>query len=97
MISLTPSSRRSGSVGRRNGADIAFAIDEARVQRGKFETYPNYKVFVVTLDDVIAGTYELLITDNLAKRDLQLPLVRTSASIAVVQAAMASGSPAFVE
>jgi hypothetical protein len=25
------------------GADIAFTIDEARVQMGKFETYPNYK------------------------------------------------------
>ena len=34
----------------------------------KFESYPNYKVFVATLDGAIVGTYELLVMDNLAKR-----------------------------
>jgi GNAT superfamily N-acetyltransferase len=45
-----------------------FTEDEARVQFALLRRYPSYRVFVAELDGKIAGTYELLIMDNLAKR-----------------------------
>lgn len=45
-----------------------FTPDEARAQLRIFRRYPSYRVFVAEVDGEIAGTYELLIMDNLAKR-----------------------------
>lgn len=50
------------------GTDQAFTAQEARAQLALFKRYPNFRVFVVESDGDIAGTYELLIMDNLAKR-----------------------------
>lgn len=49
-------------------AEQRFTIDEARAQLVLFRKYPSYRVFVAELEGEIAGTYELLIMDNLAKR-----------------------------
>ena len=49
-------------------AEESFTIEEARQQLANFRRYPSFRVFVALIDDVIVGTYELLIMDNLAKR-----------------------------
>jgi ribosomal protein S18 acetylase RimI-like enzyme len=48
--------------------DTGFSLEEARVHFGRFRQYPCFRIFVALVDGVIAGTYELLIMDNLAKR-----------------------------
>ncbi|MBT9333308.1 GNAT family N-acetyltransferase [Paracidobacterium acidisoli] len=45
-----------------------FTPEEARKHLALLRRYPSYRVFVAVLDGRIAGTYELLIMDNLAKR-----------------------------
>jgi len=49
----------------------AFTVEEAQSQLASFRAYPNYRVFVAQLGGAIAGTYSLLIMDNLAKRGLR--------------------------
>ena len=49
-------------------AEESFTIEEARDQLAIFRRYPSFRVFVALIDNVIVGTYELLIMDNLAKR-----------------------------
>ena len=46
----------------------AFTAEEAREHFARFRAYPNYRVFVAEVDGELAGTYSLLIMDNLAKR-----------------------------
>lgn len=46
----------------------SFTAEEGRAHFAVFNQYPNYRVFVAIADGEIAGTYELLIMDNLAKR-----------------------------
>jgi ribosomal protein S18 acetylase RimI-like enzyme len=48
--------------------DAAFTANEAAAQLEAFRAYPSYRVFVALLDRGVAGTYALLIMDNLAKR-----------------------------
>src|SRR5258706_13790865 len=49
-------------------ASAAYTPDEARAQFALLERYPSYRIFVAEIDGVIAGTYALIILDNLAKR-----------------------------
>src|SRR5690349_15426243 len=45
-----------------------FTVDEAREHFAKFRRYPYYRIFVAEAGGGVAGTYALLIMDNLAKR-----------------------------
>jgi ribosomal protein S18 acetylase RimI-like enzyme len=57
------------------GAQESFSLEEARSQLATFRKYPSYRVFVAEFEDEIAGTYELLIMDNLAKRGQRSAIV----------------------
>ena len=46
----------------------SFTAEEARAHFAVFSRYPSYRVFVAVLGEEVAGTYALLIMDNLAKR-----------------------------
>src|ERR1043166_5029611 len=46
----------------------AFTAEEARQHFARFRQYPYYRIFVAEARAEIAGTYALLIMDNLAKR-----------------------------
>ncbi|MFT4111733.1 GNAT family N-acetyltransferase [Silvibacterium sp.] len=52
-----------------------FTVEEARAHFALLETYPYLRVFVAIVDQTIAGTYELMIMDNLAKRGLKSGIV----------------------
>jgi GNAT superfamily N-acetyltransferase len=47
---------------------LSFTIEEAREQFARLREYPYYRIFVALSDGVIAGTYALIILDNLGKR-----------------------------
>jgi GNAT superfamily N-acetyltransferase len=53
----------------------SFTVDEAREHFARFRAYPNYRVFVALADGTVAGTYALLILDNLAKRGARAGIV----------------------
>ena len=57
------------------GAQQSFSPDEARAHLAAFRRYPSYRVFVAEFESKIAGTYELLIMDNLAKRGQRSAIV----------------------
>lgn len=46
----------------------SFTLEEARAHFARFREYPNYRLFVAEVEGEVAGTYALLIMDNLAKR-----------------------------
>jgi len=46
----------------------AFTVEEAREHFAGWRQYPYYRIFVAEAGGEIAGTYALLIMDNLAKR-----------------------------
>jgi ribosomal protein S18 acetylase RimI-like enzyme len=45
-----------------------FTAEEATAHFASLERYPYFRVFVALAGEVIAGTYELVILDNMAKR-----------------------------
>jgi GNAT superfamily N-acetyltransferase len=45
-----------------------FALAEASAHLAALKQYPSFRVFVACADEVVVGTYELLIMDNMAKR-----------------------------
>jgi GNAT superfamily N-acetyltransferase len=49
-------------------SDVAYTVEEAREQFAMLRRYPSYRVFVAELDGVFAGTYALIVLDNLNKR-----------------------------
>ena len=53
----------------------SFTLEEAREHFARFRAYPNYRVFVALADGTVAGTYALLILDNLAKRGARAGIV----------------------
>lgn len=57
------------------GAQESFSPEEAGAQLAAFRRYPSYRVFVAEFEGEIAGTYELLIMDNLAKRGQRSAIV----------------------
>jgi GNAT superfamily N-acetyltransferase len=45
-----------------------LSIDEANAMFNKFKQYPNYSIYVATLENKVVGTFALLIMDNLAHK-----------------------------
>ncbi len=45
-----------------------LSVDEAVVIFNKFNTYPDYSLYVACIDNKIVGTFELLIMDNLGHK-----------------------------
>ncbi len=45
-----------------------LSIDDAKKIFNRMQRYPNYSVYVVLLNNIIVGTFALLIMDNLAHR-----------------------------
>jgi GNAT superfamily N-acetyltransferase len=56
-------------------AGQSFTVKEAREHLARFRTYPSYRVFVALEAGTFAGTYALLIFDNLAKRGARTGIV----------------------
>ena len=54
---------------------VSFTVDEAREQFARFRQYPSYRFFVAQVDGVFAGTYALIVLDNLAKRGTKAGVV----------------------
>lgn len=53
----------------------SFTVEEAREHFALLRRYPSYRIFVALSDDEVAGTYALLILDNLAKRGAKCGVV----------------------
>jgi GNAT superfamily N-acetyltransferase len=60
-------------------SEPAFTPEEASAQLAWFKRYPSYRVFVAEVGSEIAGTYELLIMDNLDKRGRRSGIVEVVA------------------
>lgn len=50
------------------GGEDAYTVEEARAQYDSLRRYPSYRIFVAELDGTFAGTYALILLDNLNKR-----------------------------
>jgi GNAT superfamily N-acetyltransferase len=59
--------------------EIGFTVDEAIAQFAVLNTYPYFKLFVAMVGERMAGTYELVILDNMAKRGRRSGLVEAVA------------------
>lgn len=57
------------------GGDATFTLEEARSQFSRLGDYPSYRVFVAECGGEVAGTYALIILDNLAKRGAKAGVV----------------------
>jgi GNAT superfamily N-acetyltransferase len=57
------------------GGDAEFTADEARTQFALLKRYPSYRVFVAHVDGAFAGTYALILLDNLNKRGRKAGIV----------------------
>ena len=57
------------------GGERSFTIDEAREQFARLRSWPGYRFFVAEVDGEVAGTYALIILDNLAKRGARCGIV----------------------
>jgi GNAT superfamily N-acetyltransferase len=57
------------------GGGESFTLEEARVQFARLLRYPSYRVFVAESAGEIAGTYALIVLDNLAKRGAKAGVV----------------------
>jgi GNAT superfamily N-acetyltransferase len=68
------------------GGGVSFTEDEAREQFAKLRQYPSYRVFVADADGTVAGTYALIILDNLAKRGARAGVVEDVAVLPAFQA-----------
>jgi ribosomal protein S18 acetylase RimI-like enzyme len=64
---------------------LAFTVEEARQQFGRFRDYPSYRFFVARVDGAFAGTYALIILDNLAKRGTKAGVVEDVAVLPAFQ------------
>ena len=52
-----------------------FTLEEAREHFGRFRLYPHYRFFVAEVEGGFAGSYALVILDNLAKRGARAGVV----------------------
>jgi GNAT superfamily N-acetyltransferase len=57
------------------GGAESFSVEEAREQFVRLAEYPSYRVFVAVCGGRVAGTYALIILDNLAKRGAKAGVV----------------------
>ncbi len=51
-----------------DGNDAGFTVEEATAHFASLSRYPYFHVFVALRDGYIAGTYELVVLDNMAKK-----------------------------
>ena len=65
----------------------SFTVEEARPHFAALRSYPYYKVFVAEADGALAGTYSLIILDNLAKRGAKSAVVEDVAVLPAHQGA----------
>lgn len=70
------------------GGGVSFTVDEAREHFARLRQYPSYRIFVAAADGVFAGTYALIILDNLAKRGARAGVVE---DVAVLPASQGRG------
>lgn len=47
---------------------VHFSVEEATVHYDRLKQYPSFHLYIAFIDQNAAGTYELLIMDNMAKR-----------------------------
>jgi GNAT superfamily N-acetyltransferase len=59
----------------------SFTVDEARTQLAQLREYPSYRIFVAESEGEIAGTYALIILDNLGKRGAKAGVVEDVAVV----------------
>jgi GNAT superfamily N-acetyltransferase len=64
---------------------LEFKVAEAREQFARFRLYPSYRFFVARVDGAFAGTYALIILDNLAKRGAKAGVVEDVAVLPAFQ------------
>lgn len=57
------------------GGGRSFTIEEAREQFARLRAWPSYRFFVAVADGEVAGTYALIVLDNLAKRGARCGVV----------------------
>lgn len=50
------------------GDEKQFTVEQAVAHLAVLQQYPSFRVFVAVNGEIVVGTYELLIMDNLAKR-----------------------------
>jgi GNAT superfamily N-acetyltransferase len=67
------------------GGGVSFTVDEAREHFARLREYPSYRVFVAETDGTVAGTYALIILDNLAKRGARAGVVEDVAVLPAFQ------------
>jgi GNAT superfamily N-acetyltransferase len=67
------------------GGDDAFPLDEAREQFALLRRYPYYRFFIAECDGVFAGTYALIVLDNLNKRGARAAIVEDVAVLPAFQ------------
>jgi GNAT superfamily N-acetyltransferase len=67
------------------GGGVSFSGEEAREQFARLRQYPSYRIFVAETDGAIAGTYALIILDNLAKRGARAGVVEDVAVLPAFQ------------
>ena len=53
----------------------SFTVEEAREHFACLGGYPSYRIFVALVEGEVAGTYALVILDNLAKRGAKCGVV----------------------
>ncbi len=49
-------------------SESGFTVEEAVAHFALLKSYPYFQVFVAVVGEIIVGTYELVILDNMAKR-----------------------------
>jgi len=54
---------------------MAFTTAEARAKFAELRRYPSYRIFVAIAGDITAGTYALILLDNLNKRGTPVGVV----------------------
>ena len=56
-------------------SDDAYTVEEARRQLAVIRGYPSYRLFVAEVEGAFAGTYALILLDNLNKRGARAAIV----------------------
>ncbi len=56
-------------------SEDAYTVEDAREQLAVIRRYPSYRIFVTEVDGVFAGTYALILLDNLNKRGARAAIV----------------------
>src|SRR5579871_2327108 len=60
--------------------EVHFSVEEATVHYDRLKQYPAFHLYIAFIDQNAAGTYELLIMDNMAKRGRRSGIVERCGS-----------------